>query len=75
MRFVVVGAGAVGGVVGGRLAEHGHDVVLVARGAHGEAMRERGLRIESPDAAITQRVAVVEHPTAVEWRRRVVLSP
>ena len=31
MRFVVVGAGAVGGVVGGRLAQHGHAVVLVAR--------------------------------------------
>src|SRR5829696_4438854 len=30
MRFVVVGAGAVGGVVGGRLAQHGHEVVLVA---------------------------------------------
>ncbi len=32
MRFVVMGAGAIGGVLGGRLAEHGHDVVLVARG-------------------------------------------
>jgi 2-dehydropantoate 2-reductase len=68
MRFIVVGAGAVGGVVGGRLAEHGHDVLLLARGAHGEAMRERGLRVESPDGAITQRVAVAEHPAAVEWR-------
>src|SRR5687767_4430253 len=38
MRFVIVGAGAIGGVVGGRLAEHGHDVVLVARGAHHDAI-------------------------------------
>ena len=32
MRFVVYGAGAIGGVVGGRLAQHGHDVLLI-RGA------------------------------------------
>ena len=41
MRFVVVGAGAVGGVVGGRLAQHDHDVVLVARGDHGAGDRRR----------------------------------
>ena len=33
MRFIVYGAGAVGGVVGGRMFQHGHDVVLVARPA------------------------------------------
>jgi 2-dehydropantoate 2-reductase len=32
MRFVVVGAGAIGGSLGGRLAAAGHEVVLVARG-------------------------------------------
>ena len=42
MRFVVLGAGAVGGVIGGRLAQHGHDVVLIARGAHYEAIRDAG---------------------------------
>jgi 2-dehydropantoate 2-reductase len=52
VRFVVVGAGAIGGVLVGRLAEHGHDVVLVARGAHLVAIRERGLTIESPDGSV-----------------------
>ena len=32
MRFVIYGAGAIGGVVGGRLFEAGHDVTLIARG-------------------------------------------
>jgi len=50
MRFVIFGAGAVGGVVAGRLAQHGHAVVLITRGAHGAAIRERGLRLESPVA-------------------------
>ena len=40
MRFVVVGAGAIGGVLGGRLHQHGHDVVLVARGEHHDAIRD-----------------------------------
>ena len=42
MRLVVYGAGAVGGVVGGRLFQHGHDVVLVARGEHQRAIAARG---------------------------------
>ena len=64
MRFVVYGAGAVGGVVGGRLHEHGHDVVLVARGAHHDAIRDAGLRIDSPAGTVTVDVAVVDHPGA-----------
>ncbi len=48
MRFVVYGAGAVGGVVGAQLHRAGHDVTLVARGAHYEAIRARGLTFESP---------------------------
>ena len=47
MRFVVVGAGAVGGVVGGRLFEHGHDVVLVAQGDHGRVIAAAGLTLAS----------------------------
>ena len=41
MRFIIYGAGAIGGVIGGRLAEHGHDVALIVRGAHYEAIRDR----------------------------------
>ncbi len=67
MRFVIFGAGAIGGVVGGRLAEHGHAVVLIARGAHSAAIRERGLRLESPDAVATIDVSVVDHPRQIDW--------
>jgi 2-dehydropantoate 2-reductase len=51
VRFVVLGAGAIGSVVGGRLARHGHRAVLVARGAHLAALRAGGLRLESPEGA------------------------
>lgn len=67
MRFVVLGAGAIGGVVGGRLSQHGHDVVLIARGAHYEAIRDNGLGIESPDEATTLRIPIVDGPSAISW--------
>lgn len=60
MRYVVIGAGAIGGVVGGRLFQHGHDVVLVARGAHHDAIRERGLTIQCPTGEVTLAVPVVD---------------
>ncbi len=48
MRFVIFGAGAIGGVVGARLAEAGFEVALIARGAHLAAIREHGLTLETP---------------------------
>ena len=48
MRIAVVGSGGVGGYFGGRLAASGTDVTFLARGAHLDAMRARGLRIDSP---------------------------
>ena len=49
MRIAIVGSGGVGGYFGGRLAAAGVDVTFLARGAHLEALRTRGLRIESPN--------------------------
>jgi 2-dehydropantoate 2-reductase len=67
MRFVVLGAGAIGGVVGGRLAQHGHNVLLIARGAHYESIRDQGLHLASPDESITLRIPVVDNPAHVTW--------
>jgi 2-dehydropantoate 2-reductase len=49
VRIVIAGAGAIGGYIGARLARVGADVVLFARGPHLQAMRDRGLRVISPD--------------------------
>lgn len=48
MRFAVLGAGAIGAYVGAALSRGGADVVLIARGAHLEAMRRNGVRVLSP---------------------------
>ena len=67
MRFVVYGAGAIGGVVGGRLAQHGHDVTLIARGPHYEAIRAHGLTLESQEGSVTLDVPVVDEPAALKF--------
>lgn len=48
MKFLVMGTGGVGGYFGARLAADGNEVVFIARGAHGDAMRQNGLTIKSP---------------------------
>ncbi|MDA0264969.1 MAG: ketopantoate reductase family protein [Chloroflexi bacterium] len=47
MKVAVVGAGGVGGYFGGLLARDEHDVTFIARGAHLEAIKQNGLRVES----------------------------
>jgi len=68
MRHVIIGAGAVGGTIGGRLFEGGHEVVLVARGPHLDALRAHGLRLATPDGVVALPVAAVGQPGELELR-------
>ena len=47
MRFAIFGVGAIGGYFGGRLAQVGEDVTFIARGKHLQALRKKGLRVDS----------------------------
>jgi 2-dehydropantoate 2-reductase len=53
MRIAVIGAGGVGGYFGGRLAAAGVDTTFIARGATLEALRSRGLTVESVQGDFT----------------------
>lgn len=66
MKIVVMGTGGVGGYFGGRLAAAGADVSFIARGAHLAAIRDSGLRIESPlgDAHLTD-VGATDDPAEI----------
>jgi len=59
MKICVVGAGAIGGLLGARLAVAGEEVTLVERGAHLEAMRARGLEVTMNDGAVVRAADVV----------------
>ncbi|MFE9452282.1 ketopantoate reductase family protein [Streptomyces sp. NPDC006739] len=62
MRYIIIGAGAVGGTVGGRLAQAGHEVVLVARGEQYAGLSEGGLRLRVPEGELRYRLPVVDGP-------------
>jgi len=68
MRFIIYGAGAVGGVVGAQLHKAGEDVILIARGAHLEAIRKNGLRYETPHEKTVLPIAAVGHPDEIDFR-------
>ena len=57
MRFLIAGAGAIGGYIGARMAQAGFDVTLFARGPHLRAMQERGVQVKSPEGDF------IAHPT------------
>ena len=67
MRIVVLGAGGIGGTIGARLHQSGYDVALIARGAHGAAIREHGLTFATPQERVTLRIPVYGDPSEVAW--------
>jgi 2-dehydropantoate 2-reductase len=67
VRFVIYGAGAVGGVIGARLFQADQDVVLIARGAHRDAIRDNGLRFICHDDDVLLPVPVVGHPSELSF--------
>ncbi|MBO0836779.1 MAG: ketopantoate reductase family protein, partial [Actinobacteria bacterium] len=52
MRYVILGAGAIGATIGGRLAEAGCRVTLVGRGQHAMAVKKNGLLLAMPDRTV-----------------------
>jgi len=65
MRIAVYGAGGVGGYFGGRLARAGAEVHFIARGAHLQALRERGLRVRSVKGDFQAQVPTTDDPAEV----------
>jgi 2-dehydropantoate 2-reductase len=74
MRYVIYGAGAIGATIGARLAASGQDVLLVARGAHLDALRRDGLRLQTPEAETTHRLPVDDGPGTVTDADTVLLT-
>ena len=65
MRIAIMGAGGVGGCLGGLLARAGNDVALIARGEHLEAIRENGLKIVRPDGEFVVEVEATDDPAEI----------
>ena len=65
MKIAIYGAGGVGGYFGGRLAQAGADVHLVARGDHLDALRRDGLRVESVDGDFDVDLPATDDPAEI----------
>ena len=75
MKIGIIGAGGVGGYFGARLAQAGHTVRFLARGRHLAAMREHGLRIESPAGAFTlERPDATDDPLALRGHEVILVT-
>jgi 2-dehydropantoate 2-reductase len=68
MRWVVYGAGAIGGVVAARLVRSGAEVAVIARGEHLAAMQRSGLLLRSPEGEATVPVHAVGSPAELDWK-------
>jgi 2-dehydropantoate 2-reductase len=66
MRFVIYGAGAVGGTIGARLFQAGHDVTLIARGDHLRALQDKGLTLATPAGTDTLPIPAVGDPAEAD---------
>jgi 2-dehydropantoate 2-reductase len=74
VRICIYGAGAIGGLLGARLAAAGYTVTLIARGAHLEALRERGLTLRSGEETLTVRPHATDDPAAAGPQDCVILT-
>lgn len=67
MRYLVYGAGAVGGVIGGNLHRAGRDVTLLARGRHLAALQSGGLRLDTAEGLLTLPIPAVASAAWADW--------
>jgi 2-dehydropantoate 2-reductase len=74
MKVCVYGAGAIGGLLGARLAKAGVEVGLVARGPHLAAMRERGLTLQAEDGSFTVHPAATADPAELGPQDYVIVA-
>ena len=74
MRICIFGAGAIGGTIGARLAQAGHEVSLIARGAHLAAIRAHGLTLRSGDASHVLKIAASDNPADLGAQDAVIIA-
>jgi 2-dehydropantoate 2-reductase len=70
MRYIIYGAGGIGGAIGGRLFHGGHDVVLICRGAQVTTIQRQGLTLKTPTGTLQLPIRAVAHPRELVWTEK-----
>ncbi len=68
MRYIIYGAGAIGGSIGAKLFQDGRDAVLICRGEHLDRVRRDGLRVLTPAESVTLRIPTAGHPSEIDFK-------
>jgi 2-dehydropantoate 2-reductase len=68
MRTIIYGAGGIGSIVGGHLARTGHEVLLIGRSGHVNAINEHGLKLITPVGTHTLRIPAVTSPEQIQFK-------
>ena len=74
MKICIYGAGAIGGLIAGRLALAGHEVSVVARGAHLTKIREQGLRVLSDGKEFAVKIKADTDPARLGQQDYVIVA-
>ena len=74
MRVLLVGVGGVGGLIGAHLIRSGAQTAMLARGAHLDAIRARGLTVSSPKGEMLLPLLYTVSQSEPEYRRASPLS-
>ncbi len=67
MRYIIYGAGGIGGAIGGRLFHRGHDVVLICRGEQLTAIQRQGLTLKTPSDTLHLPIRAIGHPLELSF--------
>ena len=67
MRYIIYGAGGIGGAIGARLFQHGYEVILICRGEHLHTIRSKGLTLKTPTETLNLAVRAVGHPEEIAF--------
>jgi 2-dehydropantoate 2-reductase len=62
MRYIIYGAGGIGGVIGGKLFQRGHEVALICRGEQVTTIQRQGLTVKTPTETLRLPLRAVAHP-------------
>ena len=74
MKICIYGAGAVGGFIGAQLAHAGYAVNVVARGSTLDALRSNGLRLQSDDVFLAEKVHATDDPAELGVQDLVIVA-
>jgi 2-dehydropantoate 2-reductase len=73
MRYIIYGAGGIGGAIGARLLQHGHEVVLICRGEQMITIQQRGLTLKTPKETVQLPLRAVGHPAELKFTEKDVV--